>query len=267
VAGTATDTITTLAADSTFTHVALIALAADGTNLTVDRRGADKVLGNADDLNIGAGPDRVVPGQLIMLEKGSYSVLLQVTSIDAPAFRINFATADSLNLNVHTAPAGSVAGVNGLVAFAPSPDTAPVAPATVLATVATRVRMISYYIDNTVAAHPKLVRRINNGNPVTFDNTSGSTVAFDIDNLQISFDIADGLTNPANVKFTAADSTPTGACAPAACSVNQIRKVNVILGARSRLAFSTTHQFFHNTLTTQVSLRGMAFVNEYAPPL
>jgi hypothetical protein len=57
-----------------------------------------------------------------------------------------------------------------------------------------------------------------------------------------------------------------GACAPAPCSVNQIRKINVTLGTRSRKPFSVTGWYFHNVLTTQISLRGMSFVNEYTGP-
>ena len=276
----ATDTITTLAADSTFSHIPLKARNLNGTTIDVQLNGLDGIAGNADDVNIGAGPDRVLPGQLIMLEKGSYAVLLQVTAVDAPSGRITFATGDSLQLNQHTAPSGSVAGASGLNNFAPiannfdttlpNPQTVP--PTYALATVATRVRMITYYIDATKPDHPKLVRRINNGHQTTFDNTSGSTVATDIDNLQISYDIADGSINPANVRFTAADFAGTGACKPPAsptpvpCSVNQIRKVNVTLSARSRTVFTTTKKYFRNSLTTQVSLRGMAFVNEYSPP-
>jgi type II secretory pathway pseudopilin PulG len=257
VSGVATDTITILTADSTFNDVSLTARNADGTDITVNPS-----------VNIGSGPDRVIPGQLIMLEKGSYSILLQVTSVDVPNRKIFFAASDSLNLNQHTAPAGST---TALTAFAPSPDIALPSPQTVpptpfLNTTATRVRMITYYIDNTNPAHPRLVRRINNGSPTVFDNTSGTTVAVDIDKLQISYDLADGVSNPANVRFTAADYGGTGACAPVACSVNQIRKVNVLLGARSRTVFSVTGQYFRNALTTQVSLRGMSFVNEYSAP-
>jgi len=257
VGGIATDTITMLTADSTFNDVALTARAADGTSIDVNPA-----------VNIGSGPDRVIAGQLMMLVKGSYAVLVQVTSVDAGAHRIFFAGSDSLNLNQHAAAAGST---SALTAFAPSPDIALPSPQTVpptpfLHTTATRIRMISYYIDNTDTAHPRLVRRINNGSPTSFDNSSGSTVAFDIDKLTISYDIADGVGNPANVRFVAADLDGTGRCAPAACSVNQIRKVNIFLGARSRTRFSATHAYFHTELSTQVSLRGMSFVNEYSAP-
>jgi prepilin-type N-terminal cleavage/methylation domain-containing protein len=268
IGGVATDKITTLAADSTFNDIQLTARAADGTDITVVAT-----------VNIGTGPDRVVPGQLIMLEKGVYAILVQVTSIDAAAHKIYFAANDSLKLNQHTAAAGvmgkpAVAGdcsvATGLTAVAICPDIAPLAPATVLSTTATRVRMISYYIDNTDTLHPRLVRRINNGSPTVFDNSSGTTVAFDVDKLQISYDLVDGAGNPSNVLFSAADYAGTvgvGACAPVApvtpCTVNMVRKINVTLGTRSRKPFSVTGRYFHNQLTTQISLRGMAFVNRY----
>jgi prepilin-type N-terminal cleavage/methylation domain-containing protein len=256
--GVATDIVTTLAADSTFSHVLLTARSLDGTTIDVDPA-----------TPIGSGPDKVMPGQLIMLEKGTMSILLEVTDVNAAARRITFATTDSLKLNQHTAPAGSVAGVSGLNNLAPSPDIVPdpgPPAATFLHTTATRVRMITYYIDATDAAHPKLVRRINNGNATTFSNLSGSTVAFDIDNLKISYDIADSVNNPANVRFVAADYAAGGACGTISCSVNQVRKINITLGGRSRSVFSATRQYFHNVLSTQVSLRGMSFVNEYSPP-
>jgi type II secretory pathway pseudopilin PulG len=252
--GVATDMITTLAADSSFNSVGLKARASDGTSIDVDPA-----------VNIATGPDRVMAGQLIMIKRGAYAVLLQVTSVDTASHRIFFAAGDSLNLNQHTAAAGSITALNalgpGLDIALPSPQTVP--PTKFLTTTATRIRMVSYYLDATDAAHPRLVRRVNNGDPITFDNKSGTTVAFDIENLQISYDMADGGDNPANVRFNTADFGGTGACDPIACSVNQIRKVNVVLTARSKSVFSANNLFFHNALSTQVSLRGMAFVNSY----
>ena len=67
--------------------------------------------------------------------------------------------------------------------------------------------MITYYLDATIdPQHPRLVRRINNGHPTTFDNTLGTAVAMDIENLQLSYDISNGTNNPGNVKMTAADA-------------------------------------------------------------
>ena len=70
----------------------------------------------------------------------------------------------------------------------------------------------------------------------TFNNKLGNTVAFDVDNLQITYDLNDGVNNPSNVRMDAADLGGTGACAPNACAATQIRKVNIILTARSKVA-------------------------------
>jgi hypothetical protein len=124
--------------------------------------------------------------------------------------------------------------------------------------------MISYYLDVTTdPVHPRLVRRMGNGSATVFDNTLGTAVAFDVEDLQITYDLADGVTNPTNVRMTVNDRNGTGRCAPANCSPNQIRKINVLLGARSRLTAKGSQQFLRNRLLTQVSLRSLAFVDRY----
>ena len=118
----------------------------------------------------------------------------------------------------------------------------------------------SLYPANSV---PTVVRRINNGHETSFDNTLGTAVAFNIEGLQFTYDLADGVTNPANVRMVAADLNGTGRCAPNDCSPNQIRKLNVLLAGRSANRLSATQQFFRNSLVTQVSLRSLAFVDRY----
>jgi hypothetical protein len=250
VNGVATDIITTLQADSAFDEVKLTALAPDGSSMTVDP---------AVDISNG-GPDDIQPGQLIMLTKASVSTLVEVTRVDGIQ-TVFFDAGDSLKLNQPNAAVGSI---GALLATAPA-DVLPAPPAPqFVPTTATRIRMISYYIDATTdPARPRLVRRINNGDPLVFNNLLGSAVAFDVENLQITYDIADGVTNPSNVKMTALDQGVTGACAPNPCSPNQIRKVNIVLSARSRDGLPGTNQFFHNTLTSQVSLRNLSFVDRY----
>jgi len=107
------------------------------------------------------------------------------------------------------------------------------------------------------------VRRINNGHPTSFDNTLGTTVAFDVPDLQFSFDISNGTGNPGNVEMTATDLSGSGACAPDPCGSTQIRKVNVEATGRSQNRLPPANTYFHNTLKSQVSLRGMAFVDKY----
>jgi hypothetical protein len=256
--GAATDIITVLTADNNFIDMPLTAI----TNTTFDVPATNPASGVA--INIGTGPDRLILGQLIMLEKGATTTIVEITGIDLNSRRVTFADADSLLLNQAGAAAGNV---TALRATAP-PDALPALPATQkIPTSATRVRMITYYIDATIdPTRPRLVRRINNGNPTTFDNTLGTAVAMDIENLQFSFDIADGVNNPAGVRFTAADIAGTGACAPSPCNVNQIRKVNIVLTGRTKQATQLAGKRFRNTLTSQVSLPGMAFVDEYLAP-
>jgi prepilin-type N-terminal cleavage/methylation domain-containing protein len=241
--GAPTDMITILTVDNTFNDVPVTAM----TSTSVDVNPG---------LNIGTGMDRVAPGQLVMVSKGSATTLVQVTSISAGAGRINFATGDSLNLNQ---TGGAVVGnLARLIALAPG------GAAGVAATRVSRVRMITYYLDNTtVPGRPRLVRRINNGDPLTFNNNLGTAVATDVENLRLTYDLNNGANDPTNVRFLPADFTTAGACAPAACSPVEIRKVTVTLGARSGVRGDASVAVFRNALTSQVSLRGMALVNDY----
>ncbi len=241
--GTATDVITILTADNNFTDVGLTAVTS--TSVTVDPA-----------VNIGSGVDRVIPAQLMMIYKGSTTTLVQVTAVNAGARLITFNTGDSLNLN-QTA-SGVVGNLKSLNAQAPTGAAAPAA------TRITRIRMISYYLDNTTSpGHPRLVRRINNGHETNFDNTLGTAVALDVENLRFTYDLTNGGTNPGGVQFVAADLTTGGACSPEQCFTTQIRKVNVTLTARSQNVKIPQARVYRNTLSSQVALRGMALVNDY----
>jgi prepilin-type N-terminal cleavage/methylation domain-containing protein len=248
--GQATDMITTIAADNEFDQRGLSAFAADGRSITIRMPAANDPTGANISDNIGG--DDVNPGDLIMLTRGSLSAMLQATRIVGQ--QIFFDAADSLNLNQTAAADGTILDVRNT----PAADVAP------FQTRATRIRMITYYLDTTTNPNrPRLVRRMNNGHETTFDNALGTAVAFDIEDLQITYDIADGVGNPANVRLEDADLNGNGACAPEPCSVNQIRKVNILLAGRSRIPMRGSNQFFRNRLVTQISLRSLAFVDEY----
>jgi type II secretory pathway pseudopilin PulG len=239
--GVPTDVITVLMADNTFLNVALSAV----TSTSVDIAAGP---------NIATGPDRVSTGQLMMISKGSRTTLVQVTAVNTGSRRLTFANGDSLNLNQTGAAAGNLAALN---AAAPANNPA--------STNITRIRMITYYLDATTdPRHPRLVRRINNGHPTTFNNTLGTAVAMDIENLQFSYDISNGTNNPGNVKMVAADLTTGGACNPVACASTQIRKINIALAGRNRNVGNNSKSLaLRNTLQSQVALRGMAFVDRY----
>jgi prepilin-type N-terminal cleavage/methylation domain-containing protein len=239
--GQATDVVVTLAVDNAFLNVALSAMTGSSVDIAAGP-------------NIASGPDRVTTGQLMMITKGSTTTLLQVTGVDTSTRRLTFATGDSLNLNQPSAAAGTLATLNAM------------APAnTPSAALISRIRMITYYLDATTdAQHPRLVRRVNNGSATTFDNTLGNAVAMDIENLQFSFDLIDGNGNPANVRMVSADLAGTGRCAPNACGATQIRKINIAMTGRSQNGANKSSSVYRNTLTSEVSFRGMAFFNEYS---
>ena len=275
VNGICTDVVTTLAVDSAFQQEGVAAITANGRSITIDN-----------DVDIdGAGADldgianNIRPGDLIMLTKGTRSTLLQVSSIDDGNV-LNFDPGDSLNLNQFDNADPLVMGgtINALRAASPidplvtaqdvGPDniagTADDAPAGQWGTgqtAASRVWMITYYVDSlTNPTNPRLVRIINNQPP--------TVVGMGVEALRFTYDIGDGVLNPTNVRMVPADLLANGPCddpgtgTNEVCSENQIRKVNVVLAMRSEER-SPHGDFYHNTLFTQVSLRSMAFVDRY----
>lgn len=240
VDGVQTDVIGMLMADNALLNVALTAV-------------SDTAVTIAPGPTLDVGPDRVTAGQLMMIQKGSVNTLVQVTSVNYASRVLTFADGDSLNLNQSGAASGSLAALN---AEAPANS----APNTML----TRVRMVTYYVDATLnPERPRLVRRVNNGDPMVFDNTLGTAVAFDIPDLQFTYDINNGLGNPGAVEMLPADLDGSGACSPNPCGPTLVRKVNIEATARSMNRVPPGNAFFKNTLKSQVSLRGMAFVDRY----
>jgi hypothetical protein len=262
----ASDMITTLAADSSFDSVPLRAFAADGRSITVAAFGA-VAPAHPSGHNIsdaGDTSDNIRKGDLIMLTKGSASALVQVSNVAGQD--VFFEAEDSLRLNQSAAADGTAFELRNT-----APVDVLVAPNQFVSTLATRVRMITYYLDVTTdPRRPRLIRRMNNStNPDKwneFDNAEGTVVAFDIEGLQITYDLS-GEDDPtklrSNVRMDDADLDGSGACAPNPCYPNQIRKINIMLSARSRLPRRGTNQFYRNRLVTQVSLRSLAFVDRY----
>src|SRR6185436_16659099 len=110
-----------------------------------------------------------------------------------------------------------------------------------------RVFMISYYVDATShPERPQLMRRQN--------LQPDRAIGVGIENLQITYDLVDGVTNPVNQPTPAAANSP-----------NQIRKANVFMSGRSRRQSTQSRQFLRTSLSTQVSLRGLSFVDRYNP--
>ena len=94
--------------------------------------------------------------------------------------------------------------------------------------------MITYYLDATIdPRHPRLVRRINNGHPTTFNNTLGTAVAMDIENLQLSLRHQQRHQQPRQRGDDRGRPDDRWRVRPVACAPTQIRKVNIALSGRS----------------------------------
>ena len=192
-------------------------------------------------VNLAAAGITVQSGDLVMLSNSLGSALVYVTS--AAGQTLTFASGDPFKLNGRPDPTGTVKQLmtsstcNGANACFPP-------------TTATRIWMISYYLDN-VSAPPfiRLVRQVNFNTPTPVGET--------LENLQFTYNFVDGVTNPSNQ-----------ATVPNGNSESQIRTVNVWLAARTSYVVHkgssrAQTQYARNNLMTQISLRSMAYVNKY----
>jgi len=233
--GIATDMITILFADNilTINQVPLAGVAPDGSSMTVQ----NPPLGVA----IAGVNNAIQPGDLILFSNTNGNALQQVTGVNGQV--VTFAAGDFFNLNQRGAPGGTIMCLANVGAG--NPNDCSTYNGGFPPTTATRIWMVTYYIDNTTDPRsPRLIRQVN-FNPAR-------AMAEGIENLQLSYDLVDGVTNPTNVKTPLAPNSP-----------NQIRKANLFLAARSSKVFSGSGQFFRNNLATQVSIRSLSFVDRY----
>jgi type II secretory pathway pseudopilin PulG len=265
--GNCTDVITVLAADGTFDSVPLRAIAANGSSLIV---AAPPIL-NGIDIDDGGGDDIRV-GDLIMLSRAGLSTLMYVSAVNGPAQTITFAGGDPFRLNqwdpIDNDPATpEMDGTINQVINGAGEPTAAVNNANgtprVTATVASRIRMLTYFVSADPAVqfpNPRLIRQVNWMNAAT---PNANTVGFGVEQFIITYDLVDGTNNWIEVPMTAADIAGGAGCGASPCSENMIRKVNVTLSMRSRQPFSTTRQYQRNSLYSQVAVRSLAFTDRY----
>ena len=179
--------------------------------------------------DIGDAAIGIHEGDLIRFGDGA---MQEVTSVSGQTVYFD-TTADS-NLNQRGAPAGTVLEERLGGHFPSNLDLH-------------RINMVTYYLHVPTSGpitSPHLIRRVNYGEE--------RVVAIGVENVQLTWDLVDGVTNPTNIDEFAADA-----------SEGQIRKANLYMAARSLEEFSRTGQYMRTSLTTQVSLRSMAFVSRY----
>jgi prepilin-type N-terminal cleavage/methylation domain-containing protein len=179
------------------------------------------------------------PGDLIMFSNSQGNTIMTVTS--ASGTSAVFGPGDAFNLNARNTD------TSGTIWQLQTSSTCGGAPSCFPPTTATRIWMISYYLDN-ISSPPyvRLIRRVNFNTP--------SPVGETLENLQFTYNLVDGVTNPSNVQNI-----------PNNNSESQIRSVNVLLSARSTYLTKggAKSAYARNNLVTQISLRSMAYYNKY----
>jgi len=231
--GQVTDIVTVLMSDPTLPALTLnptpavagqATLAADGSSLNV----------GANNAWIADPASGVKAGDLIMLTNALGTAVQMVTSTDGVAIA-SFGVNDALQLNQRAAAQGSITQILPV----PIPQTS-----------AQRVLMVTYYVDNiSTPGVPRLARRIN--------AAAGQALAGVVEDLDLSFDLVDGVNNPVaqkNVPITIGGILYTP---------NQIRKINLHVGVRSEDLSVRQHDYVRNHLNTVISVRSLAYVDRY----
>jgi prepilin-type N-terminal cleavage/methylation domain-containing protein len=205
---------------------------------------------------INNGNTGLQPGDLIMLQNnnttGSLSqtssdsavdnstagnvCLMTVSSVNQVANSITFSSADAFGLNNSGQTHGTITNIES-----------PAGSGTFPVTTATRVWMITYYVDNSNPSRPQLMRQVNL-NPA-------KAVGDEVEHLQVFYDILNAGSSPVTV--SAEVENPTVAQLP------YIRDAYIILYARSDDKFSLSNNYVRNNLETVVSIRGLDFYNEF----
>jgi prepilin-type N-terminal cleavage/methylation domain-containing protein len=236
-----TDIITLLYADTLFvssTGAAPTAtVAANGASMTV------------------TAPVLLEVGDIVLFDLSGNNTMQVATGVaynsSTGVQTVQFATGDVFGLNNRSASDGTIMQLQAT----------PSSPVVIYPSVS-RLRMVTYYVDANRT--PAALIRCVGVQCVGTSPTPGQVVAFGMENLQFSYDIVDASANPTNVKMTTADQAGTsGAATGCPCSTGQIRKANVAITMRSRHQIAQIKDFIHRTLTTQVSLRNLSFMDRY----
>lgn len=205
---------------------------ASGSVPKLSSTGSSLTMGNqsawfAGDLANGVAP--IKAGDIILFKGATGSAMQVVTSVASGT--VQFATGDPFNMNQRTADNGSITDLLGTDLSIQ------------------RVMMISYFVQETTPGEPRLMRAIN--------MAPAQALAGVVEDLQLSYDLVDGSTNPTNINdvpFTSGPDTFTS---------SQIRKVNLRVGVRSEEKSRSTNDYMRHYITTVASLRNLAYVAEY----
>jgi prepilin-type N-terminal cleavage/methylation domain-containing protein len=230
--GQATDIITVLMADPTLAPLTLNATPAVAGQPTLAADGASLDAGTSATW-VTDPATGVRAGDLVMFTNALGNAMQMVTSTLGTV--VQFAAGDPLTLNQRAVAQGSIMQIIG---------------GGIPQTTAQRVLLVTYYVDVvSTPGSPRLARRIN--------ASPGQALAGVVEDLDLSFDLVDGVTNPIAQKVVPVT------LAGVLYTPNQIRKVNLHVGVRSEEPSVRQHDYTRSHLTTVVSLRSLAYVDRY----
>jgi prepilin-type N-terminal cleavage/methylation domain-containing protein len=184
-------------------------------------------------------------GDLVWFKSANGTALQTVTSKDAT--HIYFAQGDYFNFNQRSPDyAGTILNLKAV------PDTTSAFPITQMF----RALMYTYYVDNvTKPGEPRLTRLVNHFSP--------QALAGVVEDLDLTYDLVDGVTNPTNVTSLPYTDAATGVT----YTSNQIRKVNLHVGVRSEQMSKPNQDYIRNHVSTAVDVRSLASVGKYPTTL
>ena len=221
IGGVPTDVITIVTVDQTAPswNIAKITPAGNNVELVED---------------ISTGEYQLSIGDFLLFNNVNASVFGQVTNVQTNGNNNDaiFANSDPLGFNQPSAANGNISSLAN-----------PGNPVTWPPTSATRVKIITYYLDNTDVLHPKLMRGVN--------SQAVQVVAEDIYNLQFSYDLFDFATNT-ETSNQATTNSP-----------NQIRAVSIAIAGHSSTVDTNTNDYHRLSLVSKVNVRNATFRNRY----
>jgi prepilin-type N-terminal cleavage/methylation domain-containing protein len=246
---TNTDILTVLYIDNTSTSTStIVGMNAEPINGTGCPNGSITSSGNSvtfdancfNVTNLAASGVQINPGDLIMFSNSNGKALQVVTNVNGQT--LQFASGDAFGLNgITSATGGTIKYIQNSTTNATTGVTT--YSGTYPQTLATRIWMISYWLDNvTDPIHIRMDRAVNFNAPQPVGET--------LENLQFTFNFNDGIA----VNQT---TVPTG------YSESEIRSVNLYLSTRSTSILNQTKSYARENFQTQLSLRSMAYVSRY----
>jgi hypothetical protein len=219
----ATDVLTVAMVDQTSPTWAITSISTAGTVVNFSQNVRD------------AGTTQLFAKDLLLFNNANGSAFGCVTTIVATTSgQVQFMASDALGINQPAAQFGT------MTTSLRNPGSNPV---TYPPTTATRIMLITYFVDNSNASNPRLMRSVNASTP--------QVMVEGIENLQFAFDLFDYTLNT-DTSNVATTTNP-----------NQIRSVRIALNGHSPDKLKRTGDYFHFGLVSKINVRNATFRNRY----